>query len=519
MGPAYIPDSRHQTKSQDIDDYFLTILAVQVSLLEANVEVYATLASNLNSRLLATLDALDEQRFVHAEELNTERSERNLLANKLHSCQGALTLAEEERDDMRPPLHDGASSTGTVELANDYAILPHSGGFISTLTDETTEPFATYRAYAKSAISSVQEQLRWEQAAHAETARHVALLIAQVARRDAELEACVVRDPSSPPSGTASRGQRRFGSQRGPEALIQMSKTEAIEIVQFSAARSTALMREVEALLERLEKAQASPLPLPQTLANPRRSSDAVKSSPAVHQLKDPPSGPSTAALSIDGPQVSRQATTAQLSQNVDAPHVHGVTATSSGMQQRPMSRDFRTILVIEEECIRLRAAEKRAREELDALKNAVLLRPSSSQQEDGDLLADSGDERSMELATPLQPTMTLPLAPPTPSLPPFRMSDSPPSIPLPESPDDHSPPNSPPLPPADSPLAPSALSLDSPAFPGHDFELDTVALERVRAELERAEDRLREKDVELERLRRELSAMAGEDKAVGRDL
>ena len=131
---------------------------------------------------------------------------------------------------------------------------------------------------------------------------------------------------------------------------------------------------------------------------------------------------------------------------------------------------------------LRLHQVEKSLRAELDAFKRDAHERerrledeitqlkpprPAATSPEQSFMSDLEDDAESMELATPLQPTLIL------------MGSPDPPDIPLPPS----------------------------PALPDQ-FEMDTLDLEHARADLDAAEARLREKDAELMRLREDVTDM-----------
>ncbi|KAI0060264.1 hypothetical protein BV25DRAFT_1993065 [Artomyces pyxidatus] len=514
MGPAH-------TSPPPVD--LLAILAQkdrQIAELDLQVEAYVSRTSKLQIRLTATLDALDELKQQQHEELRAVQLSRKALDVKLRLSEHAREAVEAERDSLRDAV---LQLIEKVEVCNDFALWPHSGMFSTGLVapsklpgepGQPHDPTAAFHAYATSTISALRANYEAEKAAHAHTradaSHRIARLEAQLARREAELEASIAPHRAAPTSASPPP----YKSTAAPRTDT-LSQADAIRILEQSAARNRGLKREVEGLLGRLEDARAAasppaPDPSPQVLSKRKRDGAA---NPRLHPLARPSSATSAhghdlgSASADDRPHqatdasaealraIDRQIDALQLDlHSLEAERHRAQRAASLTSRGHPIPqytpREFNEILVIEEECIRLRKAEREAHRELETLGTVTRQRESDLRDEiarlqrrspraapaavvQEDAFAD--DEQSMELATPLQPTLLL-------SQPP---GVDPPLIPLPASPE----------------VRPSAD--DSPALPL--LDLDTADLDRARITLDHLQNELRDKDAELAKLREEL--------------
>lgn len=386
---------------------------------------------------MATLDTLDSERRTYAEEISDERRQRVALQAQLRAARAERAAMEAERDSLREAvLH----LIEKVEVCNDYSLWPHSG-LVSTSLAAPPKPrrlheqpqttwTAAARAYSAALLTALREECERERAARSVVLQRVAELEAQLARREAELE---VRYETVPTSAPAS-------------PILPLSRDGAIRVLQQSAARNEALTHEIAGLVLKLEDARATlkpdvsvppdhsamvptptaPLPLPPTPPRIRPStpeSPTPQRGPALAPSPPPlvrSPEPSTSTPAARNPlrntpsptDLARQITAV----TEDLASLRAEERRLSQMQPRqrqeqqealprastPPWRTFRRILLVEEECIRLRAelAASAARE--GALRELLVPAP--------DLLGDHGDEDGveMDLATPLQPTVLL---------------------------------------------------------------------------------------------------------------
>jgi len=303
---------------------------------------------------------------------------------------------------------------------------------------------ASARAYSAALITALREECERERRVHLESLQRIAELEAQLARREAELE------------------ERYYGSTPVTIPVVdpplpQLSRDGAIRVLQQSAARNEALTHEIAGLVQKLEDAQveleqedisySSPVmttpPTPPRLVlnrppspvspTPQRRSSSMpsppKRSPPILHARRLSLSPSPLALpprdSSPPTDIARQiaAVTRDLAdlraeerrliharvppqQEQDAPPPvsnHSPSGTTS-------KQTFRHVLLIEEECIRLRAelAASNAREV--ALREMLGSRPAPAPAPtEKDVFGDDKDDSEpMDLATPLQPTVLL---------------------------------------------------------------------------------------------------------------
>lgn len=395
---------------------------------------------------MATLDTLDSERHAYAEDISDERRQRVALQAQLRIASAERVKMEAERDSLRESM---SHLIEKVEVCNDYSLWPHSGLSMSSLAaprkprhlheqQSQSSWTASARAYSAALITALREECEREHRTNLEYLRRVAELEAQLARREAEVE------------------ERYYGSTPVNIPVVdpplpQLSRDGAIRVLQQSAARNEALTHEIAGLVQKLEDAQveleqenisySSPVmttpPTPPRLVlnrppspvspTPQRRPSSKSSSPILHAHHLSPS-PSPLALPPRDPSpptdIARQiaAVTRDLAdlraeerrlharvppqQKQEAPpsiNNHSPSSTTS-------KQTFRNVLLIEEECIRLRAelAASNAREA--ALREMLGSRPAPAPAPtEKDVFGDDKDDSEpMDLATPLQPTVLL---------------------------------------------------------------------------------------------------------------
>ncbi|KAH9022071.1 hypothetical protein EDB83DRAFT_2320361 [Lactarius deliciosus] len=413
---------------------------------------HAARAAKLHARLMATLDTLDSERRTYAEEISEERRQRVALQAQVRSARAERAAMEEERDSLREAvLH----LIEKVELCNDYSLWPHSGLSSTSLAvppkprrlheQPQTTWTAAGRAYSAALLTALREECGREHAARSAALQRVAELEAQLARREAELEERYETAPTSP--------------------IPSLSRDSAIRVLQQSAARNEALTHEVAGLVQKLEDARATlrldeslppdrsgttptptptiPLPLPPT---PPRNRASTPESPTPRRGLAPPPPPSPPQLVRSPERLSPTPAPRHPLRGTEPPtdlarQIAVVTEDLAGLcaeQQRlsqmqheqvhprqqeqqdapprastPPWRTFRRILLVEEECIRLRAELAASTTREAALRELLIPTPVlalESLPTERDLLDDRGDEDGveMDLATPLQPTVLL---------------------------------------------------------------------------------------------------------------
>ncbi|KAH9931795.1 uncharacterized protein B0H18DRAFT_988069, partial [Fomitopsis serialis] len=243
------------------------------------LQVHAAHASQLQARLLATLDKIDALRATHIHELGAEKRAVDVLSHKLDRYRRYVKEARAEWDDTREAL---SIVIEKVELANDYSLWPHSQLCMTYPLEPLSCPKASSsnvqlnkdsaHPYAKAIITSLREELEQERTAHADTrARAEAEILslnARLAQRDAELEARILQGSASQLPLRASKQsppapeQHRSSHRDWENAPLSFSQEEAIQIMELTAARNRELEAEVHHLLERRDQAQQPNAPL-----------------------------------------------------------------------------------------------------------------------------------------------------------------------------------------------------------------------------------------------------------------
>ncbi|KAF8473746.1 hypothetical protein DFH94DRAFT_806969 [Russula ochroleuca] len=423
----------------------------QIADLELELAAHASRAAKLHARLMATLDTLDTERHAYAEEISDERRQRVALQAQLRVASAERATIESERDSLREGvLH----LIEKVELCNDYSLWPHSSLSMTSLAPPTQPRHpheqqsqstwtASSRAYSAALITALREECERERRTHSESLRRIAELEAQLARREAELE------------------EPYYGSTPVNISLVdpplpQLSRDGAIRVLQQSAARNEAITHEIASLVQKLEDAHAdlekensphsspvmtTPPPPPRIVLNSPPSP--VSPTPQRHHSPVPSSSSETSSPILKARRLSTSPSPLVLSPRVASPpadiarQIAAVTQDLAGLraeEQRlihtraqpqqayapPVNNNsptdaaskqtFRRVLLIEEECIRLRAelAASTAREA--ALREMLepLPAPVPTPTEEDVFGDDEDDSQPMDLATPLQPTVLL---------------------------------------------------------------------------------------------------------------
>ena len=76
-------------------------LTERIATLELELDAYAAHASGLQARLLSTLDALQQARLEHAEELDSARRREEALEARAAAARKVASDAEAAQEDMR----------------------------------------------------------------------------------------------------------------------------------------------------------------------------------------------------------------------------------------------------------------------------------------------------------------------------------------------------------------------------------------------------------------------------------
>ncbi|KAL1713330.1 hypothetical protein EV715DRAFT_211908 [Schizophyllum commune] len=224
----------------------------EISRLQLLQKAHIARTAHAETRLLATLDILDATRAEAAQDAATLRSANAALSAKIGGVRAAAREIEAERDDLR---HAVQKLIDRVEANHDYASWPcarmHSTAFVEPIKGKGVARTAEDDKlvdFASSQIASLRMQRDAERRAHASTRQRVIELEAAVARRDAELDACVaahthLHAKSSGPSGSSTS--------------TKYSKIQAEPVVaflDFNLITNRALEDELRALSRQVER-------------------------------------------------------------------------------------------------------------------------------------------------------------------------------------------------------------------------------------------------------------------------
>ncbi|KAI5831723.1 hypothetical protein K523DRAFT_299857 [Schizophyllum commune Tattone D] len=224
----------------------------EISRLQLLQKAHIARTAHAETRLLATLDILDATRAEAAQDAATLRSANAALSAKIGGVRAAAREIEAERDDLR---HAVQKLIDRVEANHDYASWPcarmHSTAFVEPIKGKGVARTAEDDKlvdFASSQIASLRMQRDAERRAHASTRQRVIELEAAVARRDAELDACVaahthLHAKSSGPSGSSTSTK-----------YSKMQAEPVVAFLDFNLITNRALEDELRALSRQVER-------------------------------------------------------------------------------------------------------------------------------------------------------------------------------------------------------------------------------------------------------------------------
>ncbi|KAG9043084.1 hypothetical protein FS837_010054 [Tulasnella sp. UAMH 9824] len=333
--------------------------------------------------------------------------------------------------------------------------------------------------FSPALFKALSEELTNEKEAHELTrkdaATRIAVLQAQIARRDAELEAHV--GPDSVPL----RGSLAFPHSSAEVDAI--TKSQALAILDDAAKQNRKLEAEVKRLSQQLGKMRTK----------------------EGSQL---PHFPVSGAQNANAP-VSHQQVLADLDDQIRSAEVDAVELATERMRlayldqilpENQLSMEFDQVLLIEDECLRLRQVEQNLTQELRTLRQQKSSNEARLLAEIEELKKQAPGSSNAPRATkgsapqPSHPLVEVPSIPPPYVSPAQPALHEPPSIGRPQTPPRHSYNNNP---------LPSPPSSTHTVKPRDRRGSDTLARELLNA----MED-VREKDRMLSRLKRELEEL-----------
>ncbi|KXN86487.1 hypothetical protein AN958_10021 [Leucoagaricus sp. SymC.cos] len=269
----------------------------EIDRLNATIVVYSSRTSNLQTRLLHTLDALDENRRRHTDEVKDLDQKYIRLDRRLRKHKKALATYEAERDDLKESVLELCEK---VEQSNDIRSWPFNRLQLTKFTEHSRQVEAHTQSsptgdaqlgYASAIIERLRRERDEERVAHRFTREalqsKIDTLVAQLARREAELEfyathtTCVPSglsgrtrpnefevdiaglEVSTGPSAQAAGSSKSKDDATALPPAQLLTNEEIIKMLDTTAARNRALEVEIKTLFKRLHQARSTPSPSP----------------------------------------------------------------------------------------------------------------------------------------------------------------------------------------------------------------------------------------------------------------
>ncbi|KAJ7734112.1 hypothetical protein B0H16DRAFT_156136 [Mycena metata] len=457
------------------DGHFVALIEekdTKIAELQISLETHIAHAMATKSRLITALDALDSLRTHYTSELAAQGEANKSLREKLARYSSRARVAEAERDQLRDVVVDLSNK---IEFSNlDFTSWSHNRlkipRLLEPLHDHPTstglsgaESAPNLWAYASWMIRFLRDTLTTERGAHAATRRaaraRIAILEAQLARRDVELEYCVMHGGQTFPR--AHNGPH-YPNISLPPSPPPVSVSDMKETVRRTSEENLVLeeeVRQLELLLEEaglshhddiapeLEVLVSIPAAQPSTL-NMNHSTTPTRASPAEpapplpeprRRKRDRPRipSPSRAPEAFDPDRTIRPATHSSND---------GGTRTVPGDMHASLDRDIAELgakidrFHLEKMLLRAQVRElesgssqnhsPRSQEPAPLAGPTAITTPPRNALLHPPAVDDFDGEMSMDLATPLVPTLMLRHAGPStlqPSAPPSVASRSPP--------------------------------------------------------------------------------------------
>ncbi|KAM5544348.1 hypothetical protein V8D89_002008 [Ganoderma adspersum] len=319
----------------------------EVTRLQKELQLCNLRLSQMQARLMATLDDLDASRNAHQVELKAERRAKERLSEKLDRYLSEVRRADAERDEMREVV---SILVEKVEACNDYSAWPYARMSLA-------RPLALYGALGQGSrhveppldddndavrtvlLESVHKRLEGERQAHARTKQEADAetlrLRAMVARRDAELEACathsghrvLLSSSLSTNVPSSSNGHQHFPrsnerEHHGDEFIagpsrVSRSHEGVAPVVSIAGTRERTLEREVAFLQGQLQQARihrsralnhdTHPTPIPRTSSSQPATQFEIALDARLSESPNVPEGPPRGRTAPPSPQLRPQ--------------------------------------------------------------------------------------------------------------------------------------------------------------------------------------------------------------------
>ncbi|EJF60568.1 hypothetical protein DICSQDRAFT_181272 [Dichomitus squalens LYAD-421 SS1] len=255
----------------------------EVARLRKELQLCNLKLSQMQARLMATLDELDASRNAHQLELKAERRAKEKLSEKLDRYLDEVKRADAEKDEMREVV---SILVEKVEACNNYSAWPCARMSLTrpldtyiALQNDSTQVDRDGEMVRTALLATLHKKLEEERHSHTRTKEEadaeILRLRAMVARRDAELEACVTHsghrvllssslstDMHHPQQIARAGGRAPCTCEAVPGSSYRsysaVSQDERDPVVSLTVTRQRILEREVDFLQGQLRHAQTS---------------------------------------------------------------------------------------------------------------------------------------------------------------------------------------------------------------------------------------------------------------------
>ncbi|KAL5482577.1 hypothetical protein ACEPAI_9171 [Sanghuangporus weigelae] len=450
-------DERNKQEIHKITFTYL-LICIQNAFLREQLVVRIEHAAHLETRLLCTLDTLDELQASSMRELQQAQRDNAHLTEKLRAWESVASQADAEKSDMSSAV---LQLVAKVESCNDYS--KWRAPRIEFSHDITLQPIRSARtsrgsssakgheectcaqAYSPAVVEELSDSLAREKQTHAltieEAERRIAALQSRIAVRDAEIarRAATCRCLPIPSSVDTSAH------------LELMSEEEQARIAMRTAERSRSLASEVATLEDKVRREsrlhRTEPLPRVHRCVQTEPQGSSCTYISSVKPLSDPipphtcdnDHDPVPDALNTLDAQINhlRKRLTDLVAEKESLQYVlrDGLGLRDPGSLLSPRKRDrvedhesvdiptdqntdkfdvtaensrrggddFTGILLLEEECIRLMRSEDNLRSSLEQLKqHHALLNEENIRLKEEISRLRSGETRQAEHLSPL---------------------------------------------------------------------------------------------------------------------
>ncbi|TFK73267.1 hypothetical protein BDN72DRAFT_214319 [Pluteus cervinus] len=257
----------------------------------SRIALYQARAAHTNARLLSALDTLDNLRATYIDKMEKTREEVALLQSKVRRYARKVEHAERERDGMQElveaVLEKAEMSSGLYPWAAPARMqlstyldpiqnpTHQSRSRPSSTGDNLNEEDEELLAYAASIIENLRSERDRERRSHQLTResaeQRIRKLEAQLARREAELEGCLLAahdhqllqgGDERDVGGLGARGgggaQASSSSLRPPRDASRLDQPDPAQVLEVVGRRNRVLEDEIRHLEHRLHEARAA---------------------------------------------------------------------------------------------------------------------------------------------------------------------------------------------------------------------------------------------------------------------